>query len=153
MCCGNGKKNGAGLAAARQSRSSSASGEKAAMMARATAFTAGADQVEIEYQLPKAGRVLYTGKVTGKQYAFSSTHARNYVDMRDAPAFLSRIEDRRHAFLLVDSIILNQNPQPPPMPEEVRKPEPVGVITQEIDIKETVEVAEAPKPRKPRKSQ
>jgi len=59
--------------------------------------------VLVEYQLPKAGKVLYTGAVTGRQYAFSSSHKRNNVDVRDAPALLQRIEDRRRAFLRVDA--------------------------------------------------
>lgn len=105
----------------------------------------------LEYQLPKSGYVQYIGAATGQAYVFDNhNRKRGYVDSRDAQALLDRIEDRRHAFIEVSE------PQPqiatPPTPEEVHQPEPIGVVTQEIDIAETVEVAEAPKPRKPRKS-
>lgn len=66
-------------------------------------LAAGPDgTVLIEYQLPKAGSVLYTGSETRKQYAFSMSKNRNYVDVRDAPALLARIEDRRRAFKLIE---------------------------------------------------
>jgi hypothetical protein len=67
--------------------------------------------VLLEYQLNKAGHVMYTGSVTGQQYAFGGSHKRGHVDARDAPALLDRYESRRRVFAVVDT-----TPAPPPTP-------------------------------------
>jgi len=64
--------------------------------------------VLLEYQLNKAGHVMYTGSVTGQQYAFGGSHKRGHVDARDAPALLDRYESRRRVFAVVDT-----TPTPP----------------------------------------
>ena len=95
MCCGN--KSKPKTVAASKSRSAPTRNQYV------EPIYSESGMVLVEYQLPKAGKILYTGAVTGRQYAFSSAHKRNNVDVRDAPALLQRIEDRRRAFLRVDA--------------------------------------------------
>lgn len=101
----------------------------------------------LEYQLPKAGTVTYIGSVTRQTYMFSSTRKRGYVDSRDAPVFLARIEDKRHAFIRVVEV------QPVSLPPVEVVPEKDPPATEELVITETVpQQAQTLKPRKPRKS-
>jgi len=85
--------------------------------------------VLLEYQLNKAGHVMYTGSVTGQQYAFGGSHKRGYVDARDAPALLARYESRRRVFAVVDT-----TPAPPPAP---------AIETQTITIQKADGISEA----------
>jgi hypothetical protein len=85
--------------------------------------------VLLEYQLNKAGHVMYTGAVTHQQYAFGGSHKRGYVDARDAPALLDRYESRRRVFAVVDTA-----PVPPPAP---------AIETQTITIQKADGISEA----------
>jgi glycosyltransferase involved in cell wall biosynthesis len=92
--------------------------------------------VLIEYQLPKAGSVLYTGSVTKRQYAFSMSKNRGYVDARDATALLARIEDRRRAFKLIEPEKPAEQPAPILEAAPVIAPSPTNPV--ELDIKPIV---------------
>jgi len=148
MCCGNSNKRAIQKAAL---KNQGAQGGAALSRSRSTFNIGENGMVFIEYQLPKAGNITYTGAVTGQQYAFSSIRKRGYVDARDATAFLSRIEDRRHAFLLVDEPTPNIVAAPivetaPPVPV------PAPMATEELVITEIVpQEPQSLKPRKPRK--
>ena len=96
--------------------------------------------VLIEYLLSKAGTVTYRGSFTKQEYAFGGKRKQNYVDARDAPALLARIEDRRHAFALA------QTEQPVVEPE---KPLSVKEIITE-PIKNAVVLNEQSVPEKKR---
>jgi glycosyltransferase involved in cell wall biosynthesis len=150
MCCGN-TKNVQRAAAQNQAMNVAAGGVRSRASARMRIGTSG--MVELEYQLPKAGTVNYTGAVTGQDYAFSMIHKRGYVDVRDAEVLLNRIEDRRRAFILVNA------PEPVMMEPPTKVDEPLEPIKPELETEELViaesvpQVAQAlpPKPRKPRK--
>jgi glycosyltransferase involved in cell wall biosynthesis len=95
MCCGNNKKR-----AALQPETQSASRSRRAVSPYVEPdFTIGAEGMTLlEYQLTKAGPVVYTGAVTNQRYVFGGKHKRGLVDNRDVPGLIARIEDRRHAF-------------------------------------------------------
>lgn len=131
MCCGSKAKS---TAIARST--SSRRGIQSVSQRQITPLVGAEGMVILEYQLPKAGRVLYTGAVTGQQYAFGGQYKTNYVDARDAPALLARIEDRRHAFILAEV----SQPVIEPMPAEKQKEFiteviPNAVILAEIENK------------------
>jgi glycosyltransferase involved in cell wall biosynthesis len=96
--------------------------------------------VLLEFQLNKAGYVMYTGSVTGQQYAFGGSHKRGYVDARDAPALLDRYESRRHVFAVVDT-----TPEPAPAPPP---PAPVPVIETQVIKIQTDDAVKKPKKAK-----
>lgn len=150
MCCGNSSKKAASI----QKSAGRFAGTNAAAQREAAMMQVGAvGMVLLEYQLPKAGHVIYTGSFTGQQYTFSSIRKRGYVDVRDAPTFLDRIEDRRHAFIQVFEAQPAANVATPPFKEtEKAPPAPEPAKTEEIVITETVPQAPLPPKHKPRKS-
>lgn len=95
MCCGNGKKKPAAQASIQRTSRSS----RAVPQALTNDVIVGAEGMTIlEYQLTKAGPVVYQGAVTKQTYIFGGKHKLGNIDNRDVPALIARIEDRRHAF-------------------------------------------------------
>lgn len=107
----------------------------------------------LEYQLTKAGPVVYRGAVTGQTYVFGGKYRIGLVDNRDVPALISRIEDRRHAFAYAHADM----PLPIlPEPEPIKKG-PVGeMITEPIREEAQLEPAavteEPARPKRGRKA-
>lgn len=97
----------------------------------------------LEYQLPKAGSVIYTGAVTRQPYAFSSIRKRGYVDSRDARALLDRIEDRRHAFIEV------KEPEPNVPAQPLESAPTIAPVEQEVNNLVITETVPQPEPEKP----
>lgn len=146
MCCG-GKK--APSAAATRSMQRVSRGSRAIPQALPPDVIIGADGMTLlEYQLTKAGPVIYHGAVTGQAYAFGGKHKLGNVDNRDVPALISRIEDRRHAFAYP------QNVTPESMPAVELKPtiviEPIKEEILPEPMVEIVEVAPIKRGRKPK---
>jgi glycosyltransferase involved in cell wall biosynthesis len=139
MCCGNKKSPARTMSVAGTSK-----------LGGTGMFNIGDEGMTLlEFQLPKAGHVTYIGDVTRQTYVFSSLRKRGYVDSRDAPALLARIEDRRHAFIAVNET--KPKVVTPPLTEAAPVPQtPIEIPTQMIDITETV--PQAAKQRKPRKA-
>lgn len=128
MCCGSKAKS---TAIARST--SSRRGIQSVSQRQITPLVGAEGMVLLEYQLPKSGRVLYTGAVTGQQYAFGGRNKTNNVDARDAPALLARIEDRRHAFTLAEI----SEPVIEPLPAEKPKEFITEVIPNAVILAET----------------
>lgn len=122
MCCGNNKKR---AALSPQSPQSASRSSRAISPYTEPDFTVGSEGMTLlEYQLTKAGPVVYIGAVTQQRYVFGGKHKRGLVDNRDVPGLIARIEDRRHAFGYAQVV-------EPPIPE------PVAAATKEI-VTETI---------------
>jgi hypothetical protein len=151
MCCG-GKKSAPGIqrATGRASRSA-----RAIPQALTQEIIIGSEGMTIlEYQLTKAGPQTYRGAVTNKTYVFGGKHKQGLVDNRDVPGFISRIEDRRHAFGYPQDVI--HEPPPEPKAEEAKGPLITEQIKEEILpdptlAQEAAEVAELVRPKRGRK--
>lgn len=154
MCCGNKTKRALPPQQQRASRSGRAipQGMQPDIIIGAEGMTA------LEYQLTKAGPCVYRGAVTNQTYVFGGKHIAALVDNRDVPGFISRIEDRRHAFAYAQNVL----PIPAPAPEVKAEPAPNGkheIVTEPIKEEVIVEPEQAPvfketttKPKRGRKS-
>lgn len=149
MCCGSKKRQ----ALPPQTNKSVSRSSRVVSQPMAQEVVMGAEGMTIlEYQLTKAGPVVYRGAVTGQTYVFGGKHKLGNVDNRDVPGLLARIEDRRHAFAYPTMVV-----DTPPEPEAVREAAPVQtakptMVTEPIP-EETItlpQVAE-PEPEKPKR--
>lgn len=143
MCCGNGKKR-----AVLQPESQSVSRSRRAISPYVEPdMTVGAEGMTlIEYQLTKAGPVVYIGAVTHQRYVFGGKHKRGLVDNRDVPGLIARIEDRRHAFAYAQVI-----EQPAPEPVAVAATTAKEMVTEPIKEEAVVLPALAAEPAKPKR--
>lgn len=163
MCCG-GKK--APAAQMQSMQKANRAGRSIPQVIRADQVVMGAEGMTLlEYKLPKAGSVVYTGAVTQATYVFGGKRKFGMVDNRDVPALLARIEDRRHAFDYAKDITVIQPPaekpaEPPspmvtePIKEEIL-PEPMKEEFTREDAKillEAMKESHALKPTRRRKS-
>lgn len=151
MCCGNSKKRVADPPS--MQRASRASRNQVVPMAP-DVIVGAAGMTALEYQLTKAGPVVYRGAVTNQTYVFGGKHKIGLVDNRDVPALISRIEDRRHAFAYAPGVVATD--LRPQVEVKVEKTVAHELVTEPIkeevvDVPEQTD-AESIKPKRGRKA-
>lgn len=152
MCCGSKKSAPAAQQNIQRARASRGSSSRAVSTPISPDVIVGAQgMTALEYQLTKAGPVVYRGAVTQQTYVFGGRHKIGLVDNRDVPGLISRIEDRRHAFAYAPGVIATDM-----RPPEVKPAEGPHTLVTEPIKEETValpaEVDEKPKSQRKAKA-